>query len=172
MELGGQRAPELERLRALLVARQLDRARRDDAHVVVPLHPRPRADRGHVALDLEPADLLAGASLGTPAERGRHDLRAEADAEQRQTRLVRPADELDLRLDRWRHVVPVHAPVGAEEQDEVEPTELRPGPRILPCRHRQHEPVVAQAFADDPRISVVAVGDHERAHDRYGTPGW
>jgi len=59
-----------------------------------------------------------------------------------------------------------------EEHYEVEPTELRPGPRILPCRHRQHEPVVAQALADDPRISVVAVGDHERAHDRYGTPGW
>jgi hypothetical protein len=80
------------RLRARVVARQLDRARRDAGRVFVPLEGRKAAGEGREdsvvsrrvgELDREPADLGLRRALDAASRRAREELCSEADSERR-----------------------------------------------------------------------------------------
>ena len=92
MELEREVPAEPERLHPGVVAGQHRRRRGRQAAVAVELQPGPGRDQFMIGrFDQRPADLLAVHGLDPPAQRGAERLGAEADAEHRHARLVRPA---------------------------------------------------------------------------------
>jgi hypothetical protein len=122
-----------------------------------------------VADDVHPADLGLASALDGAAERVRHHLVAEADAEHRHTPTGCLVDDGHL----GRHVVrdlrPVHAPLAAQQHHQLVPVERRPLARVLAVALVERVPVRAEPLADEAGIRIIGVGDEQGAHGRYRT---
>src|SRR5690348_5309246 len=107
--------------------REMRRARRQIERIAVPVqHARPRREfsqgrgaAGGTQIDAGPADLLEAGGVHLGAERTRHELRAETDAEHRLARLETFFDQRDFRLEERIAVLLVDADRPAEHDKEV-----------------------------------------------------
>jgi len=93
-----------------------------------------------------------------------HHLRSEADAENGDSPVSRAPDEFTFRLDRRRHRLPVDAPLGAEQKNEIESVEFRPLVGAFAVRLCQRISVVAESMPHEARIGIGSIGHDETAH--------
>ena len=136
-------------------------------HVVVPLHPRARGDRRSGDREVEPPDLRRRPMRVTVPPRAWESTWAPKQI----------ASSGTSRATTWRTSAasastsagglrPVHVPLRAERQDELDAVEARPAVGILPDALDEGVAALAQPVTDEAGVEAVDVPDHQRAHDR------
>ena len=75
-----------------------------------------------------------------------------------------PAHERRLGLDQRGDLGPVHVPLGAEREHELDAVEAGPVVGRLPVQLGEGVAVLAEAVTDEPGVEVVAVPDDQRTH--------
>ena len=134
-------------------------SRRRGEDVEVPLQPRAgRNHLGDLGLHPVPANLGPSGPVHRPAQGVGDHLRAETDAENGNTSSCRLPDQGRFGLHVRTNPIPVHAPFGSEQQNQVVPGQVGPLPRALTQAFVEGETMMTQPLAHEPGVGIYRVG--------------
>ena len=130
----------------------------------MPLQPRSGSHLGNIGFDSVPTHLGSGRPFDRAPQGVGHDLGPETDPEDGYPLLMGAFHKCTFGFHRLGDPRPVHAPLRPQQEHQIGPGQIGPLGGPLAVTLGERVALGPQVVADETRIGVVGIGDHEGAH--------